>query len=63
MSIEEKKNSQISLDSNNYYPSTESEVAEIIKKIYSKKLPIEVIGSGSKKIFGYNLQTDKTLNL
>ena len=63
MSIEEKKNSQISLDSNTYLPSSENEVAEIIKKIYSKKLPIEVLGSGSKKNFGYNLQTAKTLNL
>ena len=63
MSTEEKKNSQISLDSNTYFPSSEPEVSELIKKIYSKKLPIEIVGTGSKKNFGYNLQTAKTLNL
>ena len=51
MSTEEKKNSQISLDSNTYFPSSESEVAELIKKIYSKKLPIEIVGTGSKKFW------------
>ena len=32
-------------------------------EIYSKKLPIEITGTGTKKVFGYNLQTAKKLSL
>ena len=63
MSTEEKKNSQISLDSETLSPSTEKEVSEIVREIYSKKLPIEITGTGTKKVFGYNLQTAKKLSL
>ena len=63
MSTEEKKNSQISLDSEILSPSTEKEVSEIVREIYSKKLPIEITGTGTKKVFGYNLQTAKKLSL
>ena len=63
MSTEEKKNSQISLDSETLSPSTEKEVSEIVREIYLKKLPIEITGTGTKKVFGYNLQTAKKLSL
>ena len=63
MSTEEKKNSQISLDSEILSPSTEKEVSEIVREIYSKQLPIEITGTGTKKGFGYNLQTAKKLSL
>ena len=63
MSTEEKKNSQISLDSEILSPSTEKEVSEIVREIYSKQLPIEITGTGTKKGFGYNLQTARKLTL
>ena len=63
MSTEEKKNSQISLDSEILSPSTEKEVSEIVREIYSKQLPIEITGTGTKKVFGYNSQTAKKLTL
>ena len=63
MSTEEKKNSQISLDSEILSPSTEKEVSEIVREIYSKQLPVEISGTGTKKVFGYNVQTAKKLSL
>ncbi len=63
MFTEEKKNSQIFQDSNDLAPKSESEVSDIIKEAYKKKLPIEICGSNSKKFIGYNVQTAKTLNL
>jgi len=63
MFTEEKKNSQISQDSNHLVPKSEAEVSDIIKEAYKKKLPIEICGSNSKKFIGYNVQTAKTLNL
>ena len=63
MSIEVKKNSQISLDSAVLKPEDEYSVSEIVKQINNKKLPVEITGSNSKKFLGYNLQTAKTLNL
>tara|TARA_B100001029_G_C15061503_1_gene458918 strand:- start:2612 stop:3889 length:1278 start_codon:yes stop_codon:yes gene_type:complete len=63
MSIEVKKNSQISLDSDVLKPEDEYSVSEIVKQINNKKLPVEITGSNSKKFLGYNLQTAKTLNL
>ena len=62
MSIEAKKNFQISLDSDVLTPDDEENVSEIIRQTYKKNLPIEIIGSNSKKFIGYNLQTAKTLN-
>ena len=63
MSIEAKKNFQISLDSDVLTPDDEENVSEIIRQTYKKNLPIEIIGSNSKKFIGYNLQTAKTLNI
>ena len=62
MSIEVKRNSQISLDSDVLKPEDEQNVSEIIRKTYQRNLPIEIVGSNSKKFIGYNLQTAKTLN-
>ena len=62
MSIEVKKNFQISLDSDILKPEDEQNVSEIIRKTYKKNLPIEIVGSNSKKFIGYNLQTAKTLD-
>ena len=63
MSIEAKKNFQISLDSDVLKPDDEQNVSEIIRQTYKKNLPIEIIGSNSKKFIGYNLQTAKTLDI
>ena len=62
MSIEVKKNFQISLDSDVLKPEDEQNVSEIVRKTYKKNLPIEIVGSNSKKFIGYNLQTAKTLD-
>ena len=63
MSTEEKQNSLTSQDSDQIYPRNEYEVAGIIKKFYKSNIPIEIIGSGSKKEIGKPLQCGKTLNL
>ena len=62
MSIEAKKNSQISLDSEIFKPEDEQTVSDIIRDCYKKNLPIEIIGSNSKNFIGYNLQSAKTLD-
>ena len=50
MSIEEKQNFQTSQDSDFIeYPQNEKEVSNLIKKFYKSNIPIELIGSGSKK--------------
>ena len=64
MSIEEKQNFQTSQDSDSIeYPQSEKEVANLIKKFYKSNLPIELVGTGSKKKIGKSLQCAKTLNL
>ena len=63
MSTEEKQNFQTYQDSSfTEYPKSEKEVSDIIKKFYKSNTPIELIGSGSKKI-GRFLQCAATLNL
>ena len=50
MSIEEKQNFPIYQDSDSVkYPQNEKEVSNFIKKFYKSNVPIELIGSGSKK--------------
>ena len=50
MSIEEKQNFPIYQDSDSVkYPQNEKEVSHFIKKFYKLNVPIELIGSGSKK--------------
>jgi glycolate oxidase FAD binding subunit len=64
MSIEEKQNFPTYQDSNSIeYPQNEREVSSFIKKFYKANIPIELIGSGSKKKIGKLLQCSKTLNL
>ena len=64
MSIEEERNIQTSLDSNpTEYPHTEKEVSNFIKKFYKSSLPIELVGSGSKRKIGKPIQCSKTLSL
>ena len=64
MSTEEKQNLPIYQDSNSVeYPQNEIEVSNFIKKFYKSNVPIELIGSGSKRKIGKPLQCSKTLNL
>ena len=50
MSIEEKQSFQTYQDSDSVkYPQNEREVSHFIKKFYKLNVPIELIGSGSKK--------------
>ncbi len=64
MSTVEKKNFPISQDSKNIFnPKSEDEVSKIVKNLYKKKIPVEIIGLGSKKFIGNKLQCSKILNL
>ncbi len=64
MSIEEKQNFPTSQDSNfTEYPANEKEVSELVKQFYKSNMPVELIGSGSKRKIGKLLQCAKTLNL
>ena len=56
MFTEEKKNSQISQDSDNVYkPVDEIETSNFIKEIYKKNLPIEIVGANTKNFIGNKL--------
>ena len=64
MSIEEKQNFQIFQDSDSFeYPKDEKEVSKLIKQFYKSNHPIELIGSGSKRKIGRQLQYAKILSL
>ena len=64
MSIKEKQNFQTYQDFNSIeYPQNEREVSNFIKKFYKSNIPIELIGTGSKRKIGRPLQCDKILNL
>ncbi len=64
MSTEEKQNFLTSRDSESVvYPENEKEVSDFIKQSYKSNIPIEIIGSGSKKNIGKPLQCAKILNL
>ncbi len=64
MSTEEKQSSQTYQDSDSIkYPQNEKEVSSLIKKFYKSNIPIELVGSGSKKKMGRALQCGSTLNL
>ena len=64
MSIEEKQSFPISQDSDSIdYPKNEKEVSILIKKFYKSGIPVELIGSGSKRKMGKPLQCAKTLSL
>ena len=64
MSIEEKQNFPTYQDSNySEYPNNEKEVSSLIKNFYKSGIPVELLGSGSKRKIGKPLQCAKTLNL
>jgi len=64
MFAEEKKNSQISQDSDNVYkPSDEIETSNFIKEIYKRNLPTEIVGTNTKNFIGNKLQCAKILDL
>ena len=64
MSTEMEKNFQISQDFNDILkPNNEEEVSLIVKDLYKKNLPTEIIGSNSKNFIGNKLQCAKVLDL
>ena len=64
MSIKEEQDSQIFQGSDSAeYPETEKEVSSFIKKFYKSEIPVEIIGTSSKRKIGKPLQCAKTLNL
>jgi glycolate oxidase FAD binding subunit len=64
MSTEMKKNSQIFQDSNNtYYPEDELQVSDVVKELYKKNQPTEIIGTGTKNFIGNKMQAAKKLSL
>ena len=64
MSTEMKKNSQIYQDSNStYYPEDELQVSDIVKELYKKNQPTELIGTGTKNFIGNKIQSAKKLSL
>ena len=64
MSTEEKKNFQIFQDSNNtYYPEDEVQVSNVVKELYKKNLPTELIGTGSKNFIGNKIQSAKKISI
>ena len=64
MSTEEKQNFPTYQDSDSIeYPQNEKEVCAFIKKFYKSNIPVELVGSGSKRKIGKPLQCSKTLSL
>ena len=64
MSIEEKQNFQTYQNSDSIkYPQNEREVSEFVRQFYKSNIPIELVGSGSKRKIGKPLQCSKILNL
>jgi len=64
MSTEMKRNSQIFQDSNNtYYPEDELQVSDVVKELYKKNQPTELIGTGTKNFIGNKIQSAKKLSL
>jgi glycolate oxidase FAD binding subunit len=62
--MEEKVNFQTYQDSNSTeYPKNEKELSSLIKQFYKSNVPVELIGSGSKRKIGKALQCEKILNL
>ncbi len=64
MSIEVRKNSQIFQDSNNtYFPEDETQISSVVKELFKKNQPTEVVGLGSKSFIGNKIQSAKKLSL
>ena len=59
-----RKNSQIFQDSSKtYYPENEIEVSSVVKELYKKNIPTELIGTGSKSFIGNKIQSANKLSL
>ena len=64
MSTEEKQNFPTYQDSDSIeHPENENGLSSFIKKFYKSNIPIELVGSGSKRKIGQSLQCAKILNL
>ena len=64
MSTEVKKNFQISQDFDYILkPDNEAQVSEIVKNLYEKNHPTEIIRTNSKDFIGNKLQCAKKLDL
>ena len=64
MSIEKKQNFPTYQDSDSIqYPENEKQVSRYIRQFYKLNIPIELVGSGSKRKIGKPLQCAKVLNL
>ena len=64
MSTEVRKNSQIFQDSNNtYFPEDETQISSVVKELFKKNQPAEIIGLGSKSFIGNKIQSAKKLSL
>ena len=64
MSIEERQGLTTYQDSNSIeYPENEKKVSRHIRQYYKSNIPIELVGSGSKRKIGKPLQCAKVLNL
>jgi len=64
MSIEEKQNFPIYQDSDSAeYPQNEEEVSKFVRQFYKSNIPVELVGSGSKRKIGKPLQSAKILIL
>ena len=64
MSIEEKQDFPTYQGSDFIeYPENEKGVSALIKQFYESNIPIELVGSGSKRKIGKPLQCAKILNL
>ena len=64
MSKEVRKNSQIFQDSNNtYFPEDETQISSVVKELFKKNQPAEIIGLGSKSFIGNKIQSAKKLSL
>ncbi len=65
MFMAEKQNSQTYLDFNQskLKPRTDKEIVKIIRECYQKNIPLEIVGSSSKRQIGRNFQAEKTLDL
>jgi len=63
--MEEKQNFQTSQDfsESTLRPTSEEDIANIVKHCYKKNIPLEISGLGSKKKIGRNFQSQKTLEL
>ena len=64
MFTEAKKNSQIFQDSDKtYYPEDETQVSNIVKELYDKNSPIELVGRNTKNFIGNKTQCAERLSL